>query len=706
MGLSLGEAYLELKAPLKGLAVDLKKAHGAIKKSTSKMQASINKIDFKKVGRNFTMAGAAITGALTLMTKNFMNAGDEIHKMSIRTSFAAETLSELKYAAEISGSNINELEKGVKKMSKTILDASEGMTTYERAFKRIGLESKDLIDLKPEDQFMRIAQAIEKVENPTIRAATAQDIFGRAGTKLLPLFAAGADGLEKLRKEARDTGNVFSTAGVESAAELTDAMTTLKASLGGLSKTLISTLLPSIKSGIQHITDTVKKMREWAEEHPGLAKAIMSITLAVGGLLLILGPLAIALTLLNVAAGPIFIILGAIAGAIVLAVIAFKNWDKIVAYTKYGVEALRTYLETMVENIRRIGTWIYENFPKFFVDAFNAIKTFTINFGKNIGAFVSAIAKKITHPFEKIKWPSWTPLLEGFKSTVEKFPTMAKVNLDKAKEELKIALDGMKEIVEKIPKIEPIDTEITISSFALLKKELSEMDAIIFSTTLSGAEYYQAMIDQWGEKNAEWLTGMQEITSQMGNVYDSFLGLRKQKLSNAMNKEIKIIEGREKRGVITAETAAAKIELVKENYRKKEIEAAKKMKPIKIAQAISGAALAVINALQTKPFIPLGLIAAAMASAAGAAQIAIIAAQPYERGGLVTRPTLAVLGESGPERVLNPRETKRYEKGLGGDTFYVTLQAFDIMGFEDFLNTRGREPTIRFIKEAKRRREL
>lgn len=72
---------------------------------------------------------------------------------------------------------------------------------------------------------------------------------------------------------------------------------------------------------------------------------------------------------------------------------------------------------------------------------------------------------------------------------------------------------------------------------------------------------------------------------------------------------------------------------------------AKKQKKVAIIDAIIGTALAVVNALQTKPFIPMGLIAAGLAGVAGAAQIALIKSQPLAKGGLAYGETLATVGE-------------------------------------------------------------
>jgi len=58
-----------------------------------------------------------------------------------------------------------------------------------------------------------------------------------------------------------------------------------------------------------------------------------------------------------------------------------------------------------------------------------------------------------------------------------------------------------------------------------------------------------------------------------------------------------------------------------------------KIKPIKLAQAISNTALSVASALAIQPPSPFNFVLAAMAGAAGALQIATIAASPYAQGG-------------------------------------------------------------------------
>lgn len=67
-----------------------------------------------------------------------------------------------------------------------------------------------------------------------------------------------------------------------------ERMTDLKVVIG-------TQLLPVITPLITEVTGFITKLAEWAKEHPGLTKAILTTTAALGGLMLIVGPVLIAL---------------------------------------------------------------------------------------------------------------------------------------------------------------------------------------------------------------------------------------------------------------------------------------------------------------------------------------------------------------------------------------------------------------------------
>jgi hypothetical protein len=117
--------------------------------------------------------------------------------------------------------------------------------------------------------------------------------------------------------------------------------------------------------------------------------------------------------------------------------------------------------------------------------------------------------------------------------------------------------------------------------------------------------------------------------------------------------------------ILDAKQAEAKLAL--------EIKQAKANKESGIAQAIVNTAVAVTTALCSKPFIPMGPIAATIALAAGYIQIRAIKSTPLPtlaEGGIANRATAAVFGEAGPEAILPLKELSRMlglkRGGMGG----------------------------------------
>lgn len=246
---------------------------------------------FRKMGAAMTVAGGAIVGALGAMTKKFVETGDWIDKMAARTGFSAEALSELAYAADLSGATLTDVERAVKRMAGSILDAHSGLESYARAFRVLGLSVDDLMKMNPEQQFLAISEAIAAIEDPTIRAALAQDVFGRAGTSLLPMMKDGAEGLRDMREEARELGIIFTDETAKSAADLKDAQTALKESVKGLSMAFTQHIVPVLTKVVQAMTGTIAKVSEWARENPQLAQTIVKVAAALGGALTVLGPM-------------------------------------------------------------------------------------------------------------------------------------------------------------------------------------------------------------------------------------------------------------------------------------------------------------------------------------------------------------------------------------------------------------------------------
>lgn len=300
-----GKAHVEIGAKDKLTA--------ALKRMQAKLRAFGAGV--RQMGTALAAGSAAVGGALFAVTKNFATAGAALDDMSKRTGASVEALSELSFAAGQSGSSLEDVEIGLKKMQKTIADAAGGSKSAAEALAALGLSAEQLAGLSPDEQMLRIADGLNSIEDPAKKTAAALSVFGKSGTKLLPMLEGGAAGLGALRQEARDAGVVMSTEMAQSAAVLDDGFDKLWRTVGGLANQVGAALAPALTQIVAAITPIVAAAGQWISENAGLVVAVGVATVAVGAL-------GVALVATGAAISAVAAIIGVLTSPITLAVAA------------------------------------------------------------------------------------------------------------------------------------------------------------------------------------------------------------------------------------------------------------------------------------------------------------------------------------------------------------------------------------------------
>lgn len=197
--------------------------------------ASIGKVT-GEVGKLTAAVGGA-GAALFAFTKRAADIVDELGKMSQKVGVTVETLSALKFAAELSDISLDSLGTGLRMLSRNMVETQQGTGDARDGFRALGISVEEMPGkLKPtETVLMELADRFQKMKDGPEKTALAMRLFGRAGADLIPLLNQGRAGIEALRKEAERLGVVFSTEAAKAAEEFNDNMTRLKASATGLS---------------------------------------------------------------------------------------------------------------------------------------------------------------------------------------------------------------------------------------------------------------------------------------------------------------------------------------------------------------------------------------------------------------------------------------------------------------------------------------
>lgn len=251
--------------------------------SSKKLDTQLQQIAGKF--RKFGAIGAAATGPIlagfAAASATFISVGDQLEKMSLRTGVAVESLSELKYAASQSGTSIESVEKAIKKQATTIYEAGRGTATYVDVLSDLGLRYEDIQGLSPEKQFEKLSGAIADVADPTMRAALAQRVFGRAGTELLPLLSQGSQGIADLRQRAHDLGLTFDQEAATAAAQLGDRLDDVKTQFVAMAFQIGAAIAGPLTNFLNWASETLAWVIGFVRENPNLVAAIGAITLGI-----------------------------------------------------------------------------------------------------------------------------------------------------------------------------------------------------------------------------------------------------------------------------------------------------------------------------------------------------------------------------------------------------------------------------------------
>lgn len=760
-----------------------------------------NKDDIEKLGKSFAAAGAAITAALGIALKKTADYGDELWKTSQKTGIAVETLSGLKLAADKSDLSLQLLAGGLAKMSRTFVDANDGMKEYQEVLAKLGVKATDSSGkMKSMDTLLdEIADKFAVMPDGVEKTALAMDIFGKSGAQMIPLLNLGSDGLRAEREEAERLGLVMSGPAAKAGEVFNDTITTLKKSFLGISITIGQALMPPLKMTADVFTFVVSTTRKLLDILGPVGKALTNVAggaglllTAIGGVTAILpkflelkGKLSGSLKLVDSGLKAVKLSLGFVTGALVAGTIAaeatrfafqklhesqdraiagiVESANKAGAGWKFAQASIRgetdvtgAKMKELIARWREMGKSseeIGEQIASIFKNKIATAAKAAAKDTEDVATRIAEVQRELTDKLKSLT-------LDEFEYRIWQAQQYYNDTIEKAKGSVQaeaIAAEAKKVLALEVAKVRKEQAEAAAEAEAKSFGELiKRANALVKPVTgvfgkidASADKLFSAFVKSTGDamKKGEGAfvgfgaktnaitidTGkkvkksfsdvassinqtIQILQQGFGQFFSGINQLSQQRYQAELARMDREYQERKKQiedSLLTEEEKTKKLEELDAEFAEKkkaaEIKQAAANKKSSLMQAIVNTALAVTSALSTKPFFPMGLIAAAAALAAGYIQVRIIQNQSVPamaEGGLIRQPTHVLAGEAGPEAILPMRELKRMlgvdrKSGVGSKTVNVNINAIDTRGMESYAR-RAVIPEIRraFARES------
>jgi hypothetical protein len=257
-------------------AVDqTKAAFASVKANLEGLTSAVSKVNGVLAG-----LGAALSlGALVAAGKAALETADDLSKLSQKTGISVESLSLLKPIAEQSGTSLEGLANGIKKLSTAMVEAAGGSKEQAESFSRLGVSVKDAAGhLRPtEDVLLDLADAFAAMPDGAEKSALAVKLFGKSGVELIPFLNQGRAGIEELKQKFKELGLEISGDTAKAAEKFNDTLDTVKQALHGVAMKVAEAALPAL----QAMADTLVALASHGEEIMSVMRVLGEIIVTV-----------------------------------------------------------------------------------------------------------------------------------------------------------------------------------------------------------------------------------------------------------------------------------------------------------------------------------------------------------------------------------------------------------------------------------------
>ena len=238
---------------------EAKRLNTAVKKLSRGLAA-----DFKKACQAGTVALAAVSGGTVALIKRAQDVADRIDDMSNKIGISRKGFQEWDYLLGQNGAKIESLQMGFKTLSKQIVSASTGVKTSAKIFDTLGISVYDTNGkLKNQEQvFNEVVTALQKMPEGAQKAKIANDLLGRSGSELMPLFNATSEQLARQRAEYKKLGIEISDEAINAGNKFGDSMEKINSAAASAAAMLGADLLPVATELVNYLVANMPQIRE------------------------------------------------------------------------------------------------------------------------------------------------------------------------------------------------------------------------------------------------------------------------------------------------------------------------------------------------------------------------------------------------------------------------------------------------------------
>jgi hypothetical protein len=228
------------------IVIDLLMRTGSFETDTDR--ASKKLVKLRKDVEGFAVAaGAAFSGvalAVAAFAKSSIDAADDLQSLSERSGESVEAINGLGYAAEMSGSSMDDMATALRNLNDRLSKAASGDEKLQNLLDALGVKSKTA-----GEAILELATAFPKL-SAADRTRVSMELLGKSGEALVPALSGGRRALEELIAEGQKLRPV-TTDLAKAAAQFNDNIDKVSTTLRGSLLPALNDVLPKLNRMIE-----------------------------------------------------------------------------------------------------------------------------------------------------------------------------------------------------------------------------------------------------------------------------------------------------------------------------------------------------------------------------------------------------------------------------------------------------------------------
>lgn len=231
---------------------------------------------FSKAGVAAGAAVAALAVGMVALTRASMANIDALAKQARSLGLTVSAFQKMSLVANEAGVETGKLTSMLGLMQRNIEGLAQGTAAQTEAFGRLGLAVSDLQGLTADEQFERIAVALDGIADPAQKTALAMDVFGRSGREAINMLSGYSEAVANAADFNAKFGIAVSQAtadGVERANDAVGRLGMVFEGLGNRMAGFVAGPVEATANGLISIAEAIFGVRTNVEEFFGSLEA-------------------------------------------------------------------------------------------------------------------------------------------------------------------------------------------------------------------------------------------------------------------------------------------------------------------------------------------------------------------------------------------------------------------------------------------------